>query len=117
MTTILNDILPSALGEFLGGLALFVLLALAARAGWRRTREGGGTTWDSTPGGALPVRTYTLIGVRASDGQPVHVPSSWPAGTVVTWRGPSGAERFELTNGVLADGTWAAEPVAMYRRW
>ncbi|MFD9410179.1 hypothetical protein ACFWBN_24650 [Streptomyces sp. NPDC059989] len=38
-----------------------------------------------------------------------------PAGTVVTWTGPAGPERFELTDGLLPDGTYAADRTALYR--
>ncbi|MFI5642706.1 hypothetical protein ACIA8H_35680 [Streptomyces goshikiensis] len=63
-----------------------------------------------------PVRTYTLLGARASDGQPVHWPSSRPAGSRITWSGPTGKqEQFDLTDGVLPDGTYAAERVSVYR--
>ncbi|MFE3288686.1 hypothetical protein ACFXJJ_37050, partial [Streptomyces sp. NPDC059233] len=69
------------------------------------------------PAAALPVRTYTLLGVRAADGQPVHLPSSRPAGTRVAWRGLAGEKvDFELTDAVLADGTYAAERMGRYRR-
>lgn len=44
-----------------------------------------------------------------SVGQPVHLPSSRPAGTVVTWTGPAGPEQFELTDEVLSDGMYAAD--------
>ncbi|MFE2853001.1 hypothetical protein ACFXJO_17940 [Streptomyces lavendulae] len=46
----------------------------------------------------------------------MHLPSSKPAGTVVTWTGPAGRERFELTDHRLPDGTYGAEPVARYQR-
>ncbi|MFK0046049.1 hypothetical protein ACIQU4_18420 [Streptomyces sp. NPDC090741] len=63
------------------------------------------------------MRRYTLLGVRAADGQPVHLPSSRPPGTRVVWSGPAGkTEQFELTDAVMEDGTYAAEPMALYRR-
>ncbi|MGW1640531.1 hypothetical protein [Streptomyces lavendulae] len=76
--------------------------------------SGGDTVAPPTAGGGF--RTYTLLGARAADDQPVHLPSSKPAGTVVTWTGPAGRERFELTDHQLPDGTYGTEPVARYQR-
>ncbi|MEU6212764.1 hypothetical protein ABZ891_23015 [Streptomyces sp. NPDC047023] len=112
----LTDVLTGWTAETLGGLTL---LAVAAAWGWLRRRR------TQTVPGAVPViaadgtvrsaRIYTLLGARAADGQPVHLPSSRPAGTRVTWSGPAGkVEQFELTDAVLPDGTYAAERVAAY---
>ncbi|MFJ6784338.1 hypothetical protein [Streptomyces yangpuensis] len=86
---------------------------MAGRARRHRTP----TTPGATPatGTARQVRTYTLLGARAADGQPVHWPSSRPAGVRITWTGPAGKrEQFELTDAVLPDGTYAAERVSVY---
>ncbi|MGW1765011.1 hypothetical protein ACWCQL_13170 [Streptomyces sp. NPDC002073] len=104
----MHDVLTGWTAETLGGLTL---LALGLLWGWPRRRRNG---TPAPPAGAGSVRTYTLLGVRAADGQPVHLPSSRPAGTVVSWDGPTGAEQFELTDGILADGTYAAEPLGRY---
>ncbi|MFJ1869410.1 hypothetical protein ACIOD1_32975 [Streptomyces sp. NPDC088097] len=75
----------------------------------------GAVPATAVAGAIRPVRTYTLLGARAADGQPVHLPSSRPAGIRVTWRGPTGKrEQFEVTGAVLPDGTYAAERVSVY---
>ncbi|MFE5718564.1 hypothetical protein [Streptomyces erythrochromogenes] len=98
--------------ELLGGIALLLTVFVWGRL--RQSDRPGGTS-SSTPAGAAAARLYTLLGARAVDGQPVHLPSSRPAGTRVTWTGPAGPEVFELTNAALPDGTFAAEPRARYR--
>ncbi|WP_051859561.1 hypothetical protein [Streptomyces xanthophaeus] len=112
----LTDVLTGWTAETLGGLTL---LAGAAAWGWlrrRRNQAGPGAAPAVAAGEAVrPVRTYTLLGARAADGQPVHLPSSRPAGIRVTWSGPAGAGQFELTDAVLPDGTYAAERVSAYR--
>ncbi|MFB7178469.1 hypothetical protein ACFCYI_12260 [Streptomyces sp. NPDC056257] len=112
----LTDVLTGWTAETLGGLTL---LAGAAAWGWLRRRRmatGPGVAPAIAVGEAVrPVRTYTLLGVRAADGQPVHLPSSRPAGIRVTWSDPTGKrEQFELTDAVLPDGTYAAERVSVY---
>ncbi|MFJ6722245.1 hypothetical protein [Streptomyces sp. NPDC091259] len=110
----LTDVLTGWTAETLGGLT--VLIAAAA-GGWIRRRRTARPTAAALPTDAQAVRTYTLIGARAADGQPVHLPSSRPAGTRIAWPGRVGKrEEFELTDGVLADGTYAAERVTLYRR-
>ncbi|MFG2878761.1 hypothetical protein ACGFYU_27815 [Streptomyces sp. NPDC048337] len=109
----LTDVLTGWTAETLGGLTL---LAGAAAWGWLRRRRTPAAP-EETPatGTARQVRTYTLLGARAADGQPVHWPSSRPAGVRVTWTGPAGMrEQFELTDAVLPDGTYAAERVSVY---
>ncbi|MGW7106490.1 hypothetical protein ACWGHU_10040 [Streptomyces xanthophaeus] len=112
----ITDVLTGWTAETLGGLTL---LAGAAAWGWlrrRRNQAGIGAAPTIAAGEVVrPVRTYTLIGARAADGQPVHLPSSRTAGIRVTWSGPAGAEQFELTDAVLPDGTYAAERVSAYR--
>ncbi|AYV31829.1 hypothetical protein EES41_34340 [Streptomyces sp. ADI95-16] len=66
------------------------------------------------PGGR-PARTYTLVGTRGPDGQPVRIASGRAAGTVITRQEGRGRRRFELTDAVLSDGTYAAEPLDGYR--
>ncbi|UQW99131.1 hypothetical protein [Streptomyces sp. RerS4] len=51
--------------------------------------------------------------MRAPDGHPVQLVSCRPAGTVVY--GPDGRQEYELTDAVLRDGSFAAEPLARYR--
>ncbi|MFG3348759.1 hypothetical protein ACGF1Z_27335 [Streptomyces sp. NPDC048018] len=60
---------------------------------------------------------YTLIGTRAPDGLVVQLASSRPAGAVITWQelATDRRQRFELTDVVLSDGTYAAEPLDWYR--
>ncbi|MCX5078869.1 hypothetical protein OHA84_37420 (plasmid) [Streptomyces sp. NBC_00513] len=110
----LTDVLTGWTAETLGGLTL---LAGAAVWGWlrRRTPADPGVAPATAVPGAVQLRTYTLLGVRAADGQPVHLPSSRPASTRVTWSDPTGKrEQFELTDAVLPDGTYAAERVSVY---
>ncbi|MEW1699358.1 MULTISPECIES: hypothetical protein [unclassified Streptomyces] len=109
----LTDVLTGWTAETLGGLTL---LAGAAVWGWLRRRRT-----PAAPGPApatetvRQVRTHTLLGARAADGQPVHWPSSRPAGVRINWTGPAGKrEQFELTDAVLPDGTYAAERVSVY---
>ncbi|OEJ31010.1 hypothetical protein BGK67_06300 [Streptomyces subrutilus] len=113
----LNDVITGSIAELLGGCAVVVAVALVARArGRRRARRGtaqGGDGAATRPA----ARTYTLIGTRAPDGHLVLVASSRPAGTVITWQEPASDRRqqFELTDAVLSDGTFAAEPLDWYR--
>ncbi|MFE5804896.1 hypothetical protein [Streptomyces sp. NPDC056491] len=57
------------------------------------------------------------LGARPADGQPAHLPSSRPVGTVVArdCSGPASLAWFELTDALLPDGTHAAEPLRLYR--
>ncbi|WP_411107272.1 hypothetical protein [Streptomyces sp. cmx-4-9] len=110
----LTDVLTGWTAETLGGLTL---LAGAAAWGWTRRPQTPATP-AATPGTgtARQARTYTLLGARAADGQPVHWPSSRPAGVRINWTGPAGKrEEFELTDAVLPDGTYAAERVGPQR--
>ncbi|MFE5534811.1 hypothetical protein [Streptomyces sp. NPDC056492] len=108
----LTDVLTGWTAETLGGLT--VLTAVAA-CSWFGRRWAARRAANDRPAAAGPIRTYTLLGARAADGQPVHFPSGRPAGTEVTWAGPAGKEKFELTDGILADGTYAAERLSVYR--
>ncbi|MEV6734780.1 MULTISPECIES: hypothetical protein [unclassified Streptomyces] len=111
----LNDVITGSIAELLGGLAVVVAVGLVARArrrrGARRSAAGG-----EDGAAARPARTYTLIGARAPDGQAVQIASSRPAGIVITRQEPSSdrRQRFELTDAVLSDGTYAAEPLDWY---
>ncbi|MFD5883417.1 hypothetical protein [Streptomyces yangpuensis] len=107
----MHEVLTGWTAETLGGLTVALALFIWH---WARRRRAGRPA-APIPSAAGVLRTYTLIGARAADGQPVHLPSGRPAGTVVTWSGPAGAEQFELTDGVLPDGTYAAERVGLYR--
>ncbi|WP_327380660.1 hypothetical protein [Streptomyces sp. NBC_01207] len=54
---------------------------------------------------------------RAPDGHTVQIVSSRPAGTVIARQGPAcdRRRRFELTDAILSDGTYAAKPLDRYR--
>ncbi|MFJ3723905.1 hypothetical protein ACIPYQ_15195 [Streptomyces sp. NPDC090045] len=110
----LTDVLTGWTADALGGLTVLTVIAVW---GWLRRRRSARPD-DAAPAAGRTVRTYTLLGARAADGQPVHLPTSQPAGTVVAWRNGAGtnAERFELTEALLPDGTYAAERVELYRR-
>ncbi|MFD9269063.1 hypothetical protein ACFWB1_08350 [Streptomyces goshikiensis] len=56
-----------------------------------------------------------MVGTRGPDGQPVRIASGRAAGTVITRQEGRGRRRFELTDAVLSDGTYAAEPLDGYR--
>ncbi|MGW7459979.1 hypothetical protein [Streptomyces sp. NPDC054797] len=108
----MNDILNGSLAEFIGGLALVLVLA-----GWawiRRTRRAVPRSQEQP---TLPrqARRYTLLDTTGEDGQPQHLFSTRPAGTVVTRIAGSGPERFELTDAVLPDGSYAAEPLHRFQ--
>ncbi|MFD0375774.1 hypothetical protein [Streptomyces sp. NPDC127112] len=110
----LTNVFSNWVADVLAGLTL---LALGFLGRWLRRRTTA-SAWDdaiASPADRSGFRVYTLLGARAADGQPVHLPSSKPAGTVVTWTGPAGRERFELTDHRLPDDTYGAEPVALYR--
>ncbi|MFC9825229.1 hypothetical protein ACFWG6_29020 [Streptomyces erythrochromogenes] len=108
----MNNILNDSLAQLIGGLALAVVLA-----GWawvRRTRRAAPRPQERP---TLPrqVRRYTLLDTRGDDGQPQHLISTLPAGTVVTCTAGGGPERFELTDAVLPDGSFAAEPLHRFQ--
>ncbi|MER5775489.1 hypothetical protein ABT144_14565 [Streptomyces sp. NPDC002039] len=112
----LNDVITGSIAELLGGLSVVVTLGLAARTRSRRVgRRGVAPGGDGSAG--RPARTYTLIGTRAPDGHAIQIASGRTAGTVITRPDPTGRrlQRFELTDAVLSDGTYAAEPLDWYR--
>ncbi|MFE3584523.1 hypothetical protein [Streptomyces vinaceus] len=108
----MNDILNGSLAQLIGGLAL--TMALACWAWIRRPRR---TAPPAQQISLLPrqARRYTLLDTTGEDGQPQHLVSTRPAGTVVTRIGGSGLERFELTDAVLPDGSYAAEPLHRFQ--
>ncbi|MFD9575149.1 hypothetical protein ACFWBI_35670 [Streptomyces sp. NPDC059982] len=112
----LTDVLTGWTAETLGGLTLLAGAAAWGRFRRRRIPADPRVAPAISSGEAVrPVRTYTLLGARAADGQPVHLPSSRPAGIRVTWSDPTGkTKQFELTDAVLPDGTYAAEHVSAY---
>ncbi|MFF7535382.1 hypothetical protein ACFZB2_41010 [Streptomyces bobili] len=57
------------------------------------------------------VRQFTLLRTEDSDGSPVRYETTLPTGTTITpW--VNGHQRhYTLTDGQLADGTFAAEPL------
>ncbi|MDX3540540.1 hypothetical protein PV721_40855 [Streptomyces sp. MB09-01] len=113
----LTDVLTGWTAETSGGLTVLTAIAVW---GWLRRRRPArpDSAAPAVSAGGRTVRTYTHLGARAADRQPVHLPTSQPAGTVVAW--PTGAradaERFELTEALLPDGTYAAEWVGLHRR-
>ncbi|MEU9086935.1 hypothetical protein [Streptomyces sp. NPDC048357] len=110
----LTDVLTGWTAETLGGLTVLTVIAVW---GWLRRRRPA-RPGNAAPAGGRVLRTYTLLGARAADGQPVHLPTSQPTGTVVAWPNGAGvhAQRFELTEALLPDGTYAAERVELYQR-
>ncbi|MFF3727432.1 hypothetical protein ACFYYM_34260 [Streptomyces erythrochromogenes] len=108
----MNDILSGSLAEFIGGLA--VALALAGWVWIRRRHLAAAPAQQVSP---LPrqARRYTLLDTPDEDGQPQHLVSTRPAGTVVTRAGASGPQHFELTDAVLPDGSYAAEPLHRFQ--
>ncbi|MEV6583617.1 hypothetical protein AB0M92_36360 [Streptomyces sp. NPDC051582] len=112
----LNDVITGSITEIVGSLAAVVALGLASRA--RRRRGGRHGSWPGADASATrAARTYTLIGTRAPDGNAVQIASSRPAGTVITRQEQASErrQRFELTDAVLSDGTYAAEPLDDHR--
>ncbi|WP_328792686.1 MULTISPECIES: hypothetical protein [unclassified Streptomyces] len=112
----LNDVIAGSIAEVLGGLAVVAFVGLDARARRRRAARRG-TARGEDGAATRPARTYTLIGARAPDGHAVQIVSSRPAGTVIARQEPAGdrRRRFELTDAILSDGTYAAEPLDWYR--
>ncbi|MFB7239366.1 hypothetical protein ACFCXK_31880 [Streptomyces sp. NPDC056269] len=111
----LTDLITGSLAELLGGLAVILLLAVAERA--RRQRQAVRRSAAANPEspGVTRARTYTLPGTLAPDGHPIRIVSTRPAGTLIYHRGLFGREDFELTDAMLSDGTYAAEPLSRYR--
>jgi hypothetical protein len=110
-TQMLMDVITGSLGELLGGLALAGALGTGA---WVWRRRACRPAAPTVPAGS--VRWYTLEGRRATDGQPVTIPSSRAAGAVFGWSAPDGTvEEYLLTDAVLADGTYLAERHGRYR--
>ncbi|MFE5614086.1 hypothetical protein [Streptomyces sp. NPDC056524] len=109
----LTDLITSSLAELLGGLAGILLLAVAGRA--RLRRRAARRVAPAEIRDVRQARTYTLPGTLAPDGCPVKVISTRPAGTILYHSGPVGREKFELTDFVLSDGTYAAEPLSRYQ--
>lgn len=68
---------------------------------------------EPPPADAVPprVRQFTLLRTEDSDGSPVQYKTTLPTGTTITpW--VNGHQRhYILTDGQLADGTFAAEPL------
>ncbi|WP_336116544.1 hypothetical protein [Streptomyces sp. PTD9-10] len=99
VTEIAVAIFRDAVPEFVGGLAVVIVLAVV---GWYVKRRRN------------TLRRYTLLNSVDADGNPVlHVTTRRP-GTVVTRDVGRGPERFELTDVELPDGTYVAEPMDRY---
>ncbi|MFE6912281.1 hypothetical protein [Streptomyces erythrochromogenes] len=109
----LTDVLTGWTAETLGGLTVLTTAGIWAWVRRRGARPAAEAAAASAAAGS--VRMYTLLGARAAGGQPVHLPSGRPAGTEVVWAGPSGEEKFKLTDGMLPDGAYAAERLSVYR--
>ncbi|MFF0216104.1 hypothetical protein [Streptomyces vinaceus] len=110
----LADVITGTFAELLGSLASVLVLTLITRTRRRRAERHGVGPAEAEPQ-ARPARTYTLIGTRAPDGHTMQLASSRPAGTVITRRVPGGRQqRFELTDAILSDGTYAADPLDGY---
>ncbi|MFM9543995.1 hypothetical protein [Streptomyces turgidiscabies] len=60
------------------------------------------------------VRRYTLLGSTTADGREAQITSTRLAGSTLLHVVGGRAERFELTDVRLHDGTYAAEPVDRY---
>lgn len=71
----LSDVLTGWTAETLGGLSVLTAIGV-----WGRLSRLRAARPDSVPAQlaatAASVRTYTLPGARAADGQPAHLPSS-----------------------------------------
>ncbi|MFF7097996.1 hypothetical protein ACFY9A_37275 [Streptomyces rubradiris] len=94
-----GTIFLEAVPEFVGGIAVVIVLAVV---GWYVKRRRN------------TLRRYTLLNSVDADGNPVlHVTTCRP-GTVVTRDVGRGPERFELTDVELYDGTYVAEPMDRY---
>lgn len=99
MTRDASLLLEASLAEFLGGIAVIIVMAAVT---WliRRRRHG--------------VRRYTLLNSPDADGNPVLHVTTRRAGTVIRRDVGSGPERFELTGTPMGDGTYVAEPLDRY---
>jgi hypothetical protein len=98
-TEIAVQIFSDAVPEFLGGLAVVIVLAVV---GWYAKRRRN------------TLRRYTLLNSVDADGIPVlHVTTRGP-GTIIRRDVGRGLERFELTDVQLPDGMYVAEPMDRY---
>ncbi|CAL9651790.1 hypothetical protein [Streptomyces sp. enrichment culture] len=109
------QILVESLPELLGALGSTGLISAAT---WyisrRRHRTARSAEQRPTPSqgmGHRRIRTYTLLGTGGREGAPIRVMSTRTAGAVLLWPTGGRQERFELTDCLLSDGTYAAEPV------
>lgn len=87
------------------GLGLLVMLLIAATViAW---------LWSRRPVDAVPprVRQFTLLRTEDSDGSPVRYETTLPTGTTITPWVNGNQRHYTLTDGQLADGTFAAEPL------
>lgn len=97
------DALPGLLSTI--GAAAVIALASAA---WRRLSSRRA---DAAPDGTRALRRYTLLRSVDPDGTPYQYETTRPPGTVITQRVNGQSRHFELTDALLGDGTFAAEPV------
>ncbi|MEU9372103.1 hypothetical protein AB0D71_47455 [Streptomyces avermitilis] len=99
VTEIAVHIFRDAVPEFLGGLAVVIVLAVV---GWYVKRRRN------------TLRGYTLLNSVDADGNPVlHVTTRRP-GTIIRHDVGRSPERFELTDVQLPKGTYVAEPMDRY---
>lgn len=93
------NVLELSLPEFLGGLAVVIVVAVVT---WCIRRRTDGP------------RRYRLINCAHTDGTPVSHLTTRPVGTII-WRDVGrGMERFVLTDSQLPDGDFVAEPMDRY---
>ncbi|MFB6842123.1 hypothetical protein [Streptomyces sp. NPDC056361] len=117
---LLRDILPEFLAA-LGAAATIALVTAVVRSiRARRTSTSSlpsapitPTDGETTPG--TTIHHFTLLGTTDTNGDPVKLTTTRPAGTTITYRADGGTERFQLTSARLHDGTFAAEPIDRYQ--
>ncbi|MFG2557210.1 hypothetical protein [Streptomyces sp. NPDC048581] len=107
------NLIGETLPQVIGGLVVAALLGGVSWAAHQvRPRRTARSLPVTVPRPAHPgLRTYALLGTMASDGRPVRRDTTWPPGTVITATVDGRAQRFQLTDASLYDGTFAAEPL------
>ncbi|MEU3931597.1 hypothetical protein AB0E85_06040 [Streptomyces sp. NPDC029044] len=90
------SIFRDAMPEFLGGLAVVLVVAVFGMYVQRRRNK---------------LRRYTLLNSVDPEGNPVLHVTTRRAGIVIRRDVGHGPERFELTDVQLPDNTYAAEPL------
>ncbi|MFF7734964.1 hypothetical protein [Streptomyces sp. NPDC007984] len=93
------SVFRDAMPEFLGGLAVVLVVAVVGVYAQRRRNT---------------LRRYTLLNSVDAGGSPVLHITTRRAGIVIRRDVGHGPERFELTDVQLPDNTYAAEPLDRY---